>query len=65
MTRRWSDDAFMHWCASRKSCKYCDALFVGPVCACERISAPRLRSLVTQQPVPTGSPRATKTKRSG
>jgi hypothetical protein len=30
-----SDDAFMTWAESLKSCRYCGGKFVGPVCTCE------------------------------
>lgn len=31
-----SDAEFMAWAESLKPCRYCRALFVGPICDCER-----------------------------
>jgi hypothetical protein len=33
---RVSDEEFMCWAESFKTCRYCRSCFIGPICECER-----------------------------
>lgn len=40
----YTDAEFMAWAESRKPCKRCLAMFIGPVCACEWPTSPYVTS---------------------
>lgn len=42
----YSDEEFLRWCESLKSCKYCGDKFYGPVCDCEKPNQRRAREKV-------------------
>lgn len=44
MAKLPGDDEFWKWATTLKPCRYCEQLFLGPVCPCERQTEHKDRS---------------------